>query len=444
MATPSHSGGESQFYTGRQRKVALVGFGTVGKAVAELLTARNHEHSLKLTHIFNREVARKKVGWVPGDVSWTEDIADVLASDADIVVELIGGLEHAYKFVYSALQAGKSVVTANKQLMAHHGSELMELAREGNRVLAYGACVAGGVPVISGLHEGLAGDRLYKLCGILNGTCNYILTKLEREGMSFEAALEEAKQAGYAEADPADDIEGYDARAKLVILVRAGLNVQLDLQQIVSRSIRPLGQMDFAYAHQLGCTIRQISRAEVTNGVLYAAVEPALVPFDSPLARVGGSQNLVVSIGEFGGETVFSGHGAGGNPTAVAVVSDLLHVVRTQSQLATEPDRLHPRQHEVSADFETARYLRFVVRDSPGIIAVLAEVLAKHRLNIDSILQQAGHPKSALPFVITLEPCRTDRQDRALKEMSRFEFLTAPPLSMPILYEGKDALTLQQ
>lgn len=434
MVTPIRQRDRAGFDTRCERKVALVGFGTVGKAVAELLTARNLENSLKLTHIFNRKIEQKRVGWVPDDVLWTENIADILTSDADIVVELIGGLDPAYKFVYGALQAGKSVVTANKQLMARYGPELMQVARDKRAVLAYGASVAGGVPVISGLHEGLGGDRLYKVCGILNGTCNYVLTKLEREDTSFEAALEEAKQAGYAEADPTDDIEGYDARAKLAILVRAGLNVQIDWEQVVSRSIRPLQKIDFEYAHQLKCTIRQISRAEIGNGVLYAAVEPALVPLESPLARVDGSQNLVVSTGEFGGETVFSGHGAGGNPTAVAVVSDLLYIVRSQSRLATEPDRPHPRQCEVSADFEAPRFLRFVVRDRTGIIAALAGVLAKHALNIDSVLQQPGHTKSALPFVITLETCGTDRQDRALEEMSRFEFLAAPPLSMPILH----------
>jgi len=417
----------------RECKVALVGFGTVGKAVAGLLAARTHEHSLRLTHVFNRDICSKRVGWIGDDVQWTEDINDVLASDADIVVELMGGLHPAYEFVRRALLEGKSVVTANKQLMARYGSELMQLSREKRRVLAYGACVAGGVPVLSGLHEGLGGDRLYKLCGVLNGTCNYILTKLEREGVSFDQALDEAKQAGYAEADPTDDIDGYDARAKLVILARAGLNAEVNSEQVVCRSIRRLTKTDFEYAHQMGYTIRQISRAEVEDGVLYAAVEPALVPHDSPLAKLEGSQNLVVSTGEFGGETVFSGHGAGGNPTAVAVVSDLLHVVRSQAQLAMEPDRPRPRQYEVSSDFEAARYMRFVVRDAPGIIAALAGVLAKHELNIDSILQQPGHGKSALPFVVSLEPCRTASLDVALNEISRFEFLTEPPLSMPIL-----------
>jgi homoserine dehydrogenase len=434
MATSVRYAEQSRFGAARQCKVALVGFGTVGQAVAKLLSARADEHSLELTHVFNRSVERKKSAWNSDHVNWTEDFNDVLASDVDIVVELVGGVDHAYQWVRSALEAGKSVVTANKQLMARHGSELTELARRKQRVLAYGAAVAGGVPVISGLHEGLGGDRLQKVCGVLNGTCNYILTRIERDGTSFADALLEAQKAGFAEADPTDDVDGYDARAKLVILARAGLNAEVSPEQVVARSIRPLKRMDFDYANRLGCTIRQVSRAELGDGVLRAAVEPALVSQESPLAKVSGSQNLVMSMGEFGGETVFSGYGAGGNPTAVAVVSDLLYVVRLQSQLMMEPDRPRPRQFDVNADFTAARYLRFVVRDSAGIIASLAGVLAEHQLNIDSILQLPGHEKSALPFVITLEPCQTSEVESAMEEIRKFSFLAEAPLNMPILH----------
>jgi homoserine dehydrogenase len=433
MATSTRQPEQASFTAARRCKVALAGFGTVGQAVAKLLAARADEHSLELTHVFNRGVERKKASWNSHAIAWTEDYNDILRSDADIVVELVGGVDHAHQWVRSALESGKSVVTANKQLMARHGGELLELARRSRKVLAYGAAVAGGIPVISGLHEGLGGDRLQKVCGVLNGTCNYILTRIERDGATFEDALGEAQKAGFAEADPTDDVDGYDARAKLVILVRAGLNAEVSPEQMLCRSIRPLRRMDFDYANRLGCTIRQVSRAELGEGVLRAAVEPALVSQESPLARVSGSQNLVMSTGEFGGETVFSGYGAGGNPTAVAVVSDLLHVVRLQSQLMLEADRPRPREFAVNADFLAARYLRFVVRDGAGIIAALAHVLADHELNIDSILQLPGHEKTALPFVITLEPCRTSELDAAMREIDKFSFLAETPLNMPIL-----------
>jgi homoserine dehydrogenase len=414
-------------------KVAIVGFGTVGSAVARLLYARSSEHVLQLTHVFNRKVERKKANWVSDDVVWTEDIERVLASDADVVVELVGGVNPAYDWVKRALESGKSVVTANKQLMAHHGSELLELARSRGQHLAFGASVAGGIPVLSGLHEGLGGDRLQKLTGILNGTCNFILTKIENTGASFAEALKEAQQLGFAEADPTDDVDGFDARAKLVILARFGLNAQAKPDQVPAFSIRNIGGVDFDYAHELGCTIRQVSRAELRHATLYATVEPALVPQGSPLASVSGSQNLVISTGEFGGDTVFSGYGAGGNPTAVAVVSDLLHLIRYRAKGSAEPDRPTPGNYPVSGDFENLYSVRFVVKDSPGIIASIAGVFSKHHINIDAVFQKSGYPKHELPFVITLEPCRFSKLEEALKEIGAFNFHVRPPFSMPVL-----------
>lgn len=413
-------------------KVALVGFGTVGSAVAQLLYARAGEHALRLTHICNRDVERKKKNWVPDTVRWTDDINEVLHSDAAVIVELIGGLSPAYDLVRQALRSGKSVVTANKQLVAHRGSELIELARANDQLFAFGACVAGGIPVLSGLHEGLAGDRLFKVHGILNGTCNYILTRIE-SGALFAGALEEAQQAGFAEADPTDDIDGFDARAKLVVLARVGLNAEINPQNVLCRSIREISPIDFEYAHELGCTIRQVSRAELRDGQFLAAVEPAVVALNSPLASVSGGQNLIVSTGEFGGDTIFAGHGAGGNPTAVAVVSDLLHIVRYRFAGTAEPDRPAATPYDVSHDFETPHYLRFVVRDSPGIIASLAGVLSRHRINIDAVFQRPGHDPTALPFVITLESCKTSRAEAAVTEMLSFPFLVQPPLRIPIL-----------
>jgi len=255
---------------------------------------------------------------------------DVLGSDVDIVVELIGGLDPADNWIRKALRSGKSVVTANKQVIARHGAELVRLAHEHGQHLAFGASVAGGIPVISGLQDGLAGDELTKLCGILNGTCNYILSRIETAGVSFADALREAQKLGFAEADPTEDIDGLDARAKLTILARAGLRVSVNDSDIPERSISMMEPIDFEYAKMLDCTIRQISRAEKSNGQALAAVEPRLVHRSSPLASVEGGQNLVMSTGKFGGETVFAGHGAGGHPTAVAVVSDLISILRSR------------------------------------------------------------------------------------------------------------------
>lgn len=413
-------------------RVAIVGFGTVGSSVAGILSERTSD-DLSLTHIFNRHVSGKRVDSLSPAIRWTEDINEVLSSDAHIVVELIGGLEPAGEWVRKALKSGKSVVTANKQLIARHGAELIRLARENGQHIAFGASVAGGVPVISGLQEGLAGDELIELCGILNGTCNYILTRIESAGISFGDALKEAQKLGFAEADPTEDVDGLDARAKLTILARTGLRVCADLESIRARTISVIEPVDFEYAKLLDCTIRQLSRARKTSKTLFATVGPGLVHASSPLARVEGGRNLVMSTGKFGGETVFSGHGAGGHPTAVAVVSDLIAIARSRQMNSAALDERDIPSLSVSADFTSRHYLRFTVQDEPGIIASLAAIFSRLGINIDSVFQKLGYSKSKLPFVITLEPCPASLVEKALTEIACLQFHVQPCLNLPIL-----------
>ena len=250
----------------RTCKVALIGFGTVGSSVARILCERSNTH-LRLTHILNRNVARKKVDWLPSSVQWTENIDDILSvrrghrSRSDGRPSAHRRLDPA-----RARSSGKSVVTANKQLIARCGPELIALARRMKQQIEFGASVAGGVPVISGLQEGLAGDELFKIRGILNGTCNYILSQIESTGIPFATALREAQKLGFAEADPTEDIDGLDARAKLTILARVGLHCNVSAESITARSISAIDSIDFEYANQLGCTIRQISWAELKAG----------------------------------------------------------------------------------------------------------------------------------------------------------------------------------
>lgn len=417
----------------RTTNVAILGFGTVGRSVAKILCERV-PGGLRLTHIYNRSVARKKVDWIPQNVRWTENIEDVLSGDIDVVVELMGGLNPAGDWIRRALASGKSVVTANKQLIAHSGPELIELARREKRHIAFGASVAGGVPVISGLQEGLAGDTLSKIYGILNGTCNYILSQIENRGVPFSEALAEAQTLGYAEADASDDVDGLDARAKLTILSRIGLRSNVVPEQIACGTIRIIAAVDFEYARQLGCTIRQVSWAELDGDHLYAAVRPALVKLSSPLARVEGGQNSVMATGKFGGETVFAGHGAGGNPTAVAVVSDIIAIATAGSRKEEAGASAHTLQSPgVTADFTTRHYLRFTINDRPGIIATLAMILSDCGINIDSILQKPGYSKSSLPFVITLEACKTSLVEKALGQIAHLDFLVQPAINLPIL-----------
>jgi homoserine dehydrogenase len=403
----------------------------VGRAVAKILS-ESADKSLRLTHICNRNVERKKQPWVPDDVIWTSDIDAVLKSDADIVIELIGGISPAEQIVRSALSAGKSVVTANKQLIARCGPDLLKLAASNGCQIEFGASVAGGVPVLPALRTGLSGDRLHGVAGILNGTCNYILSRIESARIPFSEALEEAQARGYAEADASEDLDGGDARAKLAILALAGLHAQVAPENIRARTIRPVDAVDFDYAFDLHCTIRQISRAELRGSTLFSEVGPCLVPSDSPFGRVQRNLNLVLTSGQYGGDMAFLGAGAGGDPTAVAVVSDVKFVAESLAGRATASSSNFVTA-SISCDFENAWYLRFFVRDQPGIVARLAQILAAHHLNIDSLLQKPGFDKSSLPFVITLEPCRDSQLRPALEEMSGLDFALRPCLCLPIL-----------
>jgi len=412
-------------------KVAILGFGTVGSSVARILCDLKPQ-GVELTHIYNRKVARKIADWVPSSVQWTEDFDQVLSSDADIVLELVGGLDPAGAWVRSALEAGKSVVTANKKLIAFHGIELEKLARSRGAHLRYGAAVAGGIPVIPGLQQGLAGDRVTRIEGILNGTCNFILSKME-EGAEFADVLKEAQVHGYAEADPTEDVDGYDARAKLVILSRLALRADIDPEAIPCRSIREVGAIDFAYARELDCTIRQIARAELRtesghSADVLASVGPMLVPKASPLAWSRGTENTVLVGGRYGGDVVFSGHGAGGHPTAVAVVSDVVGIVHGSRAVD-----LPSRKAAIGGEFLLRHSIRFVVCDQPGIIAEIARALAEQEINIHAIFQKPGYGKNNLPFVVTVEPCAASALQRALTRIGKMTFLLEKPLDLQIL-----------
>lgn len=409
-------------------KVALLGFGTVGSSVARILSDQR-PGGIELSHVFNRGIARKIVDWVPSRVIWTENFDDVLRSDADVIVELVGGLDPAGSWVRQALEAGKSVVTGNKKLIAKDGIELDRLARSKGAHLLYGAAVAGGIPVIPGLQQGLAGDRITRIEAILNGTCNYILSRMET-GAAFADVLRDAQQLGYAEADPTEDVGGFDARAKLVILSRIALRADVQVESVACRSITEVDAVDLVYARDLGCTIRQISKAEIGADGLAATVGPMLVPLRSPFAWSRGTENMVLVSGQYGGDVVFSGHGAGGHPTAVAVVSDLISLAHGSSSvdLPSQPAKL-------SGEFLLRHYIRFVVQDRPGIVAEIAGALASEKINIDALFQRPGYEKGQLPFVVTVEPCAASALRRALDRIAHAGWLTRPPLDMPMLGE---------
>jgi homoserine dehydrogenase len=406
-------------------KIALLGFGTVGSSVARVI-AESKLPGIELTHIFNRNVERKRASaaakCVPASVVWTENFDEILNSGAEIVVELMGGLDPAEDWLKKCFAAGKSVVTANKQLIAYRGAALSRLAAKHGVQLVHGAAVAGGVPVIPGILQGLGGDQITRISGIVNGTCNYILSRMET-GAEYAAVLADAQRLGYAEANPSADVDGFDARAKLCILSRIALHAELDPDAVATQTISTVEAVDFAYAKELGCTIRQVSRAQMDakSRLVHARVAPMLVPLTSPLAWSHGTQNMVVTSGKFGGDVVFSGHGAGGEPTAVAVVADILAVA--QHSVAVE---LPVRRREVTGEFMAPHYLRFVVDDKPGIVSGIAGTLAKVGANIDSLLQRPGYPKHKLPFVITTEPCLTSTIEKAVAALPAAPYSRRP------------------
>ena len=419
--------------------VALLGFGTVGSSFAEVLQARGLD-TLRITHVYNRDVGRKqghsRAGFVAPDAVWTERVEDVLDDpEVHVVVELLGGLDPVEGWVSSALRAKKHVVTANKQLIALRGPALFALAQEHGVQLLYGASVAGGVPVLPGIAQGLSGDRLMRLSGIVNGTCNFILSAMQN-GADYPEMLSEAQRLGYAEADASADVDGHDARAKLCILARLALEAEMNPADVPAQTISQIRAIDFAYAKELGCTIRQVSRAQIDGkpdgephrNLMRARVGPMLVPHTSPAAWSHGTQNMIVTSGRFGRDVVFSGHGAGGHATAVAVLSDVLAIAR-----GSYPVQRTAQRFAVSGDVFAPHYLRLVVDDKPGIISAISGALAKFGVNIDSILQRRGYPAQRLPFVVTTEPCLRSTVELAVAEMSGMDALVEPPLVLEIL-----------
>lgn len=369
----------------------------------------------------------------------TADWREVVSRpEVEVVAELVGGTGAAREIVEGAIQAGKSVVTANKELMARDGLRLWRMARQRGVALAMEASVCGGIPIHAVLREGIAGDRIESLFGILNGTSNYILTEIEQHGSAFGDVLAEAQRLGYAEADPTADIDGFDARSKLALLASLAFGSQLGPDSIYTEGIRRISPTDFAYARQLGCTIKLLCTARRQGAGLFVSVRPALLPLKTIMAGVHGAYNAVWCRGAFGADTFYYGRGAGPLPTGVAVVSDLMRLARE-----LRPAPAHRVPPFAAQDLEAASplpigdqrrpwFLRFRITDRPGIIRDLSTILASQSISIDAVLQLPDLDKQNLPFVITLESSAESAVRAAVEEMARLGFMVEPPLAMPI------------
>ena len=424
--------------------VGIVGLGNVGSGTLAILNENADQIALKLGFplrvkaLCSRSIGSKDLTVDPAILK-TADWREVVEHpEVDIVAELVGGTHVAREIIDAAIAHKKSVVTANKELMALCGAEIWDRAIAAGINLAMEASVAGGIPIHSVLREGISGDRVTTLYGILNGTSNFILTEIEKRGASFAEVLEEAQRLGYAEADPSADVDGYDARSKLAILAALAFGEKITPSDIYTEGIRRIQPVDFDYAHQLHHTIRLVCSARQSHAGLILSVRPALIPQSTILASVQGAYNAVWVLGKYGQDTFYYGRGAGSAPTGVAVVSDLMRVAREIR--AGSPDRVSPFAHERLGEYKpipvalqhSAYYLRFRVEDRPGIIAALSRVLADKQISLEAVLQLPSDNWRDRPFVITVEPASEQSIREALAEMSANDFLVEPPLAMPM------------
>jgi homoserine dehydrogenase len=426
-------------------RVGIVGLGNVGSGTLAILAENADQIALKLgfrltvAAVCSRTVASKSIPERLGAVFRTNDWRQVVERpDVDIVAELVGGTTTAVEIIDAAIAHKKSVVTANKELMALCGPEIWDRAIRAGINLAMEASVAGGIPIHAVLREGISGDRVVVISGILNGTSNFILTEMEMRGDTLETVLAEAQRLGYAEADPSADIDGYDARSKLSILAALAFGEKIMPSDIYVEGIRRVSPMDFQYARQLGHTIRLICGAQQTHEGLILSVRPALIRSSTILAGVQGAYNAVWVKGLYGEDTFYYGRGAGSKPTGVAVVSDLMRVAREIR--SGSPERVSPFAHERLGEYKPvsvtlqkrAYYLRFRVNDRPGIIAALAGILAEKHIGLEAVLQEPCDTKHDLPFVITVEPTSEQSMREAVEKMSSLDFLLEPPLALPM------------
>src|SRR5712692_6611655 len=406
-------------------KIALLGLGTVGSGVIKVLqshTAEMEERAgcrLVLHKVADADLARPREGLDLKRLPMVADANTVLDDPAvQIVIELVGGLEPARTFILKALQAGKHVVTANKALLAHHGAELFEEARRNRVALAFEAAVAGGIPLIRAVKDGLPANRILSAFGIVNGTCNYILTRMTDEGRDFAETLKEAQGRGYAEADPTLDIEGLDSAHKLQILATLAFRTSVDLKDIYTEGITAVSQQDVVNARELGYRIKLLAIAKTTDGELELRVHPTMIPADSPMAAVSGVYNAVFITGDNVGNLMFYGRGAGQLPTASAVWSDTLEIARRVAHgipamdvdlpsVSPRPLGLRPME-----DIRSAYYLRVTAMDKPGVLAQVAGILGTHDISLISVLQKGRARGEAVPVVMMTHEAR-ERDMRA-------------------------------
>lgn len=422
-------------------RIGIAGLGTVGaetvqviRTHADLLATRAGQ-KIEIVAVSARSKGNDR-GFPIDDYKWYDD-PTAMAEDEniDLVVELIGGSDGIAKaLVEKSLAAGKHVVTANKALIAHHGTALAALAEKSGAALYCEAAVAGGIPILKTLREGMAANDIRRVYGILNGTCNYILTEMRDTGRSFEDVLEEAQRLGYAEADPTFDVDGIDTAHKLAILAALSFGTEVDFENIHVEGIRAISTIDMDFARQLGYGIKLLGIASIENGTVEQRVHPCMVPLEASISHVEGSFNAVVAEGDFVDTVMHEGRGAGGGPTASAVVADILDIARGHrvplfglpaSALKDLPTRCMSKHYG-------AYYIRFNVVDRPGAFADVALALSKNHVSMESVLQRSRDPDQIVPVVMTLHETDEASMRAALEEIKSIDAVVEEPVVIRI------------
>ena len=422
-------------------QVGVMGLGTVGGGVFEVLRRNQEEirrragRGIEVTMVSRRDVAKARA--MVGDAA--QVVADpraIIANpDIDIVVELIGGYDLARELVLEAIAAGKHVVTANKALLAVHGTEIFEAARAKGVMVAFEAAVAGGIPIIKALREGLTANRIQWLAGIINGTTNFILSEMRDKGLDFDVVLKEAQRLGYAEADPTFDIEGVDAAHKATIMSAIAFGIPMQFDKAYIEGITQLGAADIRYAEQLGYRIKLLGITKRRETGIELRVHPTLVPSKRLIANVEGAMNAVVVQGDAVGSTLYYGKGAGSEPTASAVIADLVDVTRLHTadpqnrvpHLAFQPDAMSPLAILPMDEVVTSYYLRLRVADEAGVLSRITTILAEHDISIDAVLQrESNEGERQTDLIILTHDIREGTMDRVLAQMQALSTVLAP------------------
>ncbi len=425
-------------------RIGLVGFGTVGSGAAKILfdnadlIARRVGVPLSLTRIVDVDVTSDRGVVLPEGVL-SADIEGLMNDPAvDIVVELVGGCDFAKRVVLEAIGKGKHVVTANKALLAMHGEEVFAAANRAGVDVGFEASVGGGIPILRSLTEGLVANHCLSIVGIMNGTSNYVLTQMKREGREFQDALAQAQAAGYAEADPTFDIEGIDTMHKLAIMVSLAYGSPVNVKDVYTEGIQRLSALDVRYASELGMTVKLLGVAKFRDGEIEARVHPTMIDKMAPLAQVHGVYNAMHVVGDAVGDVMLYGQGAGSLPTGSAVVSDVVDIARnvrkracgrvppTSFQMECRvPIRIRPME-----ELTTRYYLRCMVPDQPGVLSKIAGILGNHSISIASVLQQGRREGQTVPVVIMTHRASEHAVQTALHDVNRLSSLVSQPITL--------------